>query len=339
MGVLSERRCPRSAGEIGPVLSILLPDAERQSVRRLIVALTVAFVALAGTTVAAAASDSGPLSKISVEGAAGEKPTLKFAKPFDASKTISAEVSAGTGDKLAKSTKVTFDFVVVDGRTGKEIGSSFGTTPASAVLDKSLISPGFVNGLIGTSVGSRVLVAIAPKEGLAKNVQTPGVKKNDTLIFLIDVKGVRTPLTRATGEAVAPASGLPGVTLDDSTGKPAITVTGTAAPSELVAQPLIKGTGATVVAGQTITVHYTGVIWGTGKQFDSSWDRGSPIDFGIGNGSVIKGWDESLVGQTIGSQMLLVVPPDKGYGAAGQSSAGIAGTDTLVFVVDILDSY
>ena len=107
----------------------------------------------------------------------------------------------------------------------------------------------------------------------------------------------------------------------------------------LVSQALIKGTGPVVAAGQTITVHYTGVIWGSGKQFDSSWDRGSPVNFVIGKSQVIPGWDEGLVGQTVGSQVLLVVPPDKGYGTAGQSSAGISGTDTLVFVVDILDAY
>ena len=91
-----------------------------------------------------------------------------------------------------------------------------------------------------------------------------------------------------------------------------------------------------VTAGQTISVHYTGVVYDGGKQFDSSWDRGQPADFVIGKGQVIAGWDEGLVGQTVGSQVLLVVPPDKGYGADGQPAAGIKGTDTMVFVVDIL---
>ena len=81
------------------------------------------------------------------------------------------------------------------------------------------------------------------------------------------------------------------------------------------------------------------MIYRTGKQFDSSWDRGAPADFAIGTGKVIPGWDAGLVGQTVGSQVLLVVPPDQGYGASGNSQAGISGTDTLVFVVDILDAY
>ena len=80
------------------------------------------------------------------------------------------------------------------------------------------------------------------------------------------------------------------------------------------------------------------MIWDSGKTFDSSWARGTPAEFVIGTGNVIAGWDEGLVGQTVGSQVLLVIPPDKGYGSAGQADVGIKGTDTLVFVVDILDA-
>jgi peptidylprolyl isomerase len=306
-------------------------------VRRLAVVLTLLAATFAATTAVAGASSTGALGAITVEGNAGEKPTLKFDAPFSVSKTVDAELATGTGNKLVKDQKITFDFVVVDGRTGKELGTSYGASPAYAVLDKAQVSPGIVKGLIGASVGSRVLIAVAPKDGLTKGVTGKGVKKNDTLLFLVDVKGVRTPLTRATGDTVTPPAGLPTVVLD-SAGKPTITVpaSGVGAPTGLVVQPLVVGTGPVVTSGQTITVHYTGVIWGSGKQFDSSWDRGTSIDFSIGTGSVIKGWDEALVGQTVGSQLLVVVPPGKGYGTAGNTSAGITGTDTLVFVVDIL---
>jgi peptidylprolyl isomerase len=193
---------------------------------------------------------------------------------------------------------------------------------------------------LGTSVGSRVLIAIAPKEGLATNAKkngAKGVKDTDTLLFVVDVKSTRTPLTRATGDAVTPAAGLPEVTLGKA-GKPTVTMPDGNAPTDLVVQPLIKGTGSAVAAGQSITVHYTGMIWNSGKQFDSSWDRGAPAEFTIGTGNVIPGWDSGLVGQTIGSQVLLVIPPDQGYGSTGNTNAGIKGTDTLVFVVDILDA-
>lgn len=304
--------------------------------RRLAVALVAIMVALVAT-IAPAASASDPLAKIAIAGAIGEKTTLQFAKPFATKKSLHRVVVAGTGEKLAKGQKVTFDYVIVDGRTRKQLETSFGAQPASLILDKTQAPAAIVNGLVGTSVGGRVLVAVAPKDGLAARLQKKGVKKQDTILFVVDVKSVRTPLARATGDVVAPAAGLPTVALG-ADGKPTITVPSTTAPTQLVVQPLIKGTGPVVAAGQTITVHYTGVIWASGKQFDSSWDRGTPVDFAIGTGKVIPGWDEGLVGQTVGSQVLLVVPPDKGYGANGQPSAGITGTDTLVFVVDILDA-
>ena len=110
----------------------------------------------------------------------------------------------------------------------------------------------------------------------------------------------------------------------------------TTAPKTLQVKTLIKGTGAVVKKGHDIAVQYTGVIWRTGKVFDSSWSRNTPLTTVIGEGQVITGWDTGLVGQTVGSRVLLVIPPADGYGSAGASQAGINGTDTLVFVVDIL---
>jgi peptidylprolyl isomerase len=304
----------------------------------LLLALASAFVGVAAVASPATAA-AVPLASVTVSGDVAAKPTVKFAKPFAVKSTADKVVTAGSGAALATGQTITFDYLLVDGRTGKELETSYGASPGSLVLDKAKTATQLVKSLTGQTIGSRVLVAIAPKDGLAKRLKSAKVKKDDTLLFVIDVKSVRTPLTRATGEAVAPVDGLPSVALA-ADGKPTITIPpGVTAPTQLVSQVLIKGTGPVVTAGQTITVHYTGVIWGTGKQFDSSWDRGQPFDVAIGKGSVVAGWDEGLVGQTVGSQVLLVVPPDKGYGSAGQSSAGISGTDTLVFVVDILDVY
>jgi peptidylprolyl isomerase len=303
----------------------------------LLVVATAVGAAAAVAAPAGAASD--PLSKVTVSTDTSTKPTVKVAKPFAIKKTADSTIAAGTGAALTSGQSVTFDYLLVDGRTGKEVQTSYGAQPASLVLDAKQTNKQLVTALTGKTIGSRVLLAIAPKDGLAKKINAKGVNKNDTLLFVVDVKGVRTPLQRATGAAVPPVAGLPIVTLADN-GKPTIAIpSGAAAPTSLVVQPLIKGTGPVVQAGQTISVQYTGVIWDTGKQFDSSWDRGQPADFVIGKGQVIPGWDDGLVGQTVGSQVLLVIPPDKGYGSAGQSSAGIKGTDTLVFVVDILDAY
>jgi peptidylprolyl isomerase len=298
----------------------------------------VAAVALVGTTLPATAAPD-PLSKVTVSGAADQQPSLKFTTPFAVKQAISKVVTAGTGAKLAKGDKVTFNYYAVDGRTGKQIESSFGQSAATISLDPKTSLPPLVKALIGVKVGGRTLLAIAPKEGVAAKLAQQGAPatKDDTLLFVVDVTGVRAPLARAKGDTVAPVDGLPKVKLAKN-GTPTITTPKTAAPTQLVVQPLVKGTGPAVEAGQTVNVHYVGAIWATGKVFDSSWKRKTPIDFTVGNRQVIAGWDEGLVGQTVGSQVLLVVPPDKGYGSAGQPPA-IKGTDTLVFVVDILDAY
>ena len=289
----------------------------------------------AGALVASpAAAAAPPLTKVTVSTDTASKPTVKFAKPFTLKKTADDVVTAGSGETLVKGQNVSFDYVLLDARTGAEVQTSWGAAPTSVVLDVAKTPKRLVAALAGTKVGSRVLIGVSPKDEWFNRANFTGVKKNDTLLFVIDVKAANTPLKRATGTAVPPVEGLPTVKLADD-GKPTITVpSGVAAPTQLVVQPLIKGDGPAVQSGQTVSVNYTGVIWDTGKQFDSSWDRGSPFETVIGKGSVIAGWDEGLVGQTVGSQVLLVVPPDKGYGSAGKGS--IKGTDTLVFVVDIL---
>lgn len=289
-------------------------------------------------TAAPAASASTTLDDIEVGGAFGEAPTLDYPKPFASKTNAHRDVIEGDGERVKKNERISVNFAVFDGRTAEELDSSFGDKAQSLVLDSQQTVPALVKGLIGSTVGSRVLVAIPPKAGIAEQLGNPAVKKKDTLLFVLDVIEVRKPLARAEGETVAPVDGLPKVKLGGK-GKPTITPPESDAPTQLVVQPLIKGAGPVVQAGQTITVHYTGVIWATGKTFDSSWDSGTPAEFSIGTGEVISGWDEGLVGQTVGSQVLLVVPPDKGYGATGSSDGTISGTDTLVFVVDILDAY
>jgi FKBP-type peptidyl-prolyl cis-trans isomerase len=102
-------------------------------------------------------------------------------------------------------------------------------------------------------------------------------------------------------------------------------------------QPLITGTGPKVKAGQTAVVTYTGALWRNGKVFDSSFAHSGKFSFAVGGKQVISGWDKGVVNQPVGSRLLLVVPPDEGYGKEG--SGEIKGTDTLVFVVDILSAY
>ena len=117
--------------------------------------------------------------------------------------------------------------------------------------------------------------------------------------------------------------------------KPTLTFPAEPAPEDLVVQVLERGNGDLVEAGQDIEVNYLGQVW-DGSVFDSSYDRGESISFPIGVGMVIAGWDDGLVGQQVGSRVLLSIPSHLGYGDRGVPAAGIRGGDTLVFVVDIL---
>lgn len=117
--------------------------------------------------------------------------------------------------------------------------------------------------------------------------------------------------------------------------KPTLTFPADPAPEGLEVLVLEPGEGALVEAGDSIVVHYLGQTWG-GHVFDNSYDRRSTISFPIGVGAVISGWDGGLVGQAIGSRVLLSIPPHEGYGPRGVPQARISGTDTLVFVVDIV---
>lgn len=117
--------------------------------------------------------------------------------------------------------------------------------------------------------------------------------------------------------------------------KPELTFPASAAPAELEVVVLSAGDGDVVEVGDDLEVHYLGQTWG-GHVFDNSYDRGASINFPIGIGAVIGGWDQGLVGQQIGSRVLLSIPPAQGYGVRGMPAAAIKGTDTLVFVVDIV---
>jgi peptidylprolyl isomerase len=124
---------------------------------------------------------------------------------------------------------------------------------------------------------------------------------------------------------------------------PKVTVPGTPAPTALKQQTLIQGNGAVVDKGDTLIANYVGQTWapkdGKPNVFDSSFARNAPTAFVIGAGQVIPGWDQTLVGKKLGSRVLLSVPPADGYGANGQSSAGISATDTLVFVIDLVADF
>ena len=118
--------------------------------------------------------------------------------------------------------------------------------------------------------------------------------------------------------------------------KPEIDFPAHGAPTELVIEDLIEGNGKAATAGDTVSTHYVGVAFSTGEEFDASWNRGAPLDFKVGVGQVIQGWDQGLLGMKVGGRRRLEIPSELAYGARGAGSA-IGPNESLIFVVDLLD--
>ena len=285
---------------------------------------------------------SGALSAVTVEGSDPAKaPTVKVDAPITVDRTESKVVTDGSGAAVAEDDLVSIQAVIVNGTDGKVAHSTWDTGAVGLDLGAKDLFASFRSQLPGKKVGSRVVITSTPVDAFGDQGNADlGVTKDDPVVFVIDVLSATKILASAEGKAVAPKKGLPTVTMNE--GKPAtITVPkGVKAPTKTVVQPLVEGTGPEVKQGQTVRVAYTGALYKDGSVFDSSASRPEQpyFDFPVGQGQVIKGWDNGLVGQKVGSRVLLVIPPADGYGAAG-SPPKISGTDTLVFVVDILAAY
>ena len=123
--------------------------------------------------------------------------------------------------------------------------------------------------------------------------------------------------------------------LEDTGSKPVIPKPSGSPPSRLQKEDVVKGKGPAAKPGDLLTVHYAGVTFSTGEEFDASWNTGRPFTFGLGGGQVIPGWDRGLVGMKKGGRRMLTIPPELAYGPQGSPPA-IGPNETLVFVVDVL---
>jgi len=307
--------------------------------RRIAASLSVpllAALALAGC--GSSSSSSSPA--VSVSGQFGQNPKITIPAQTAGKALVTKTLITGSGPALTKQDAFVGNYAVYiwSGKTHKLAESTF-TTKSPALFSGQLL-PGLETALIGKKMGSRVLAVIPPSKGYGKTGNSQaGVTATDTLVFVVDMIKSFPDNASATGAQESNGGGsLPTVTAKTGTA-PTISVNSThKAPTNLISKTLIRGSGPVVAKGQTVVTQYVGVIWRTGKVFDSSWSRGQPFGFTIGAtpSQVISGWDKGLIGQTVGSRVLLAVPPADGYGKTGSTQAGIKGTDTLVFVVDIL---
>ena len=273
-------------------------------------------------------------------GSFGAAPKVSIPKAKPGSDLQVKTLIQGSGAALTKTDALAANFVLYfwDGKSSSLKASTYTSNPT--VIGGTML-PGLESALIGKKVGSRVLAVIPPADayGTSGNSQL-GITGTTTLVFVIDVLKSYSDTMSASGTQVSSGGGsLPTVTAKAGSA-PTLTFPASSPPSGLVTKTLIKGSGPVVTKGEYVIVQYTGYIWRTKKSFSSSWSSGSPFGFVLGASpeQVIPGWDTGLAGQTVGSRVMLVIPPKDGYGSAGQSQAGIKGTDTLVFVVDIIDA-
>ncbi len=308
--------------------------------RRILIGIPVAVVVIALGAAWIILANQKP--SVTVSGAFGRAPdvTIPAVKPPATLKVT--DLIQGHGGRVAHGDLAIVNLVgyTWSGTKHKRVIDSF-TSGAPEPLTVGQTIPGLDNSLAGQKAGSRLLLSIPPKDGFGSaGNQSLGVTGSDTLVFVVDVLGGYPKTAAAQGQQLqAGDPKLPSVSAAAAGTAPPVRIPKVAPPATLQAKTLIQGTGPLVAKGKLLVAQYEGLIWRTGKVFDSSWQRGVPTTFVIGTGKVIPGWDKSLVGQRIGSRMLLVIPPKDGYGTQGASQAGIKGTDTLVFVVDILATY
>jgi peptidylprolyl isomerase len=273
------------------------------------------------------------LDGITVTGDYGKLPTVKIPTPWGVDKTQSKTLVQGTGAAVTASSLIEVNYWGANGYTGTVFDESFTANKPISYGVSGFIS-GFQTGVIGQKVGSRVLIGITGPDGYDSSGGNSniGIQVGDCLIFIVDIISISE--TGPTGTAVSPVAGLPTVSSDLT--KPTVTIdTKATPPTALTVQPLIKGSRNAVTAASTIRVDYAEYAWSTGKLVKQTYGY-SPLDGALS--TTIPGWQTGLVGQTVGSRVLLIVPPGQAY-PSGNPRIDVKTGETMVYVIDILFSY
>jgi peptidylprolyl isomerase len=311
-------------------------------VRRIVsLLLPVLFAATAcgGTSTASNATvPLGTLADVSVSGPTSAKPRVDFKAPIRFAKTQSKIVDPGPGkgEAIGPTSRVTIDYVGINASDGADFDSSWARgKPATFYLGTAIA--GLSKGLQGAHTGDRVLIGVTSHDGYDPTGNGTTIQKGDSLVFVVDVRKVFP--SEATGTKQPVPATVPKLVYDKA-GHPAKFVSTPQTPatvSKLGVYPIIQGHGPVVKSGQTIAVEYIGELYPEGQQFAESWTNPVPFSTSIGTGHVLKGWDQGLVGQHVGSRVILVVPSALGYGTNGNGSDVPPNAD-LIFAIDILQA-
>ena len=276
------------------------------------------------------------LDSVQVEGEVGTAPEVSFDRQLDATETTTEVVIEGDGAELAAGDQVLTHLWFGNGFTQEKAFSTYDAKkPELVTVDEKQLSPVFLEGIEGQTVGSRVMVAAPASEAFGEqgNPQL-GIGNEDTVLVVIDL--LSSVLEEPSGESANAPSWAPKIVEKDGVPTGFDFSRGSRSQRRSSAAP-------SWCAGTAPRSRRARPSWST------TWDRCSaarsrsttasveqPTSFQIGVGAVVPGWDKSLVGKKIGSRVVMAVPPEDGYGKQGNPQAGIKGDDTLYFVVDIL---
>jgi len=277
---------------------------------------------------------------VSAEGQASADPEAKFPTPLIADTVENESIVVGDGEQVGDGDVASLQITIYDGATGEQLIST-GHDNAGLRVPIDQRAPHFGEIAQCSTVGSRIVTVgtageILGAENITQN-QLP-LEESDTIVMVSDVES-RFP-GKADGANQAPPAGLPAIVLAPN-GQPGFTFPTSDAPTELKVATLKAGSGETVSEGDLAVMHISGIEWNADETFTNSWEgAGVPGTFLVASsdksdGGLPPGLAEALIGQTVGSQVLVVLPPDVGF-AQGAEPDGVTTGSTLVFVFDIL---
>ena len=288
-----------------------------------------------GGDTSSAAAD-GTVNGVKVEGDQGAAPKVTWDGKMDAGGIETTVLTKGDGEVVGDGDQVQANLWIGNGFTQKKAYSTYDNGQPESVTASDQLSPVFKDAIVGQTIGSRIAVTATAEDafGPSGNPQLE-ISNKDTVLIIVDLMSKTVVLDGPQGAKKSAPAWAPKL-VEDGNKVTGFDFTGTPKPDgKLKSAALIEGDGAVVKKGQTLTVNYLGEVYDAKAPFDESYSK-QPASFPIGTGGVISGWDDTLVGATVGSRMILAIPPADGYGKKGNPSAGIKGTDTLYFVVDIL---
>ncbi len=275
----------------------------------------------------------GASADVKVTGQFGKKVAVSFDTPLEGEALHRTVVDEGSGKKTVNGDAIDLVSTIYKGSDGKAVVGTDGN-PIEAVAGQlkvgdQMTAAAYAAGISCVSIGSRVVATVRASEVLGpEGNEALGIKADDALIFVTDVVGIVKPLK------AKPWAKPPKVKFNGAE-KPTVTVPKGKGSPDLLLAVLKKGTGTLVADGDSVTVNYVGYNLRTGKIFDESYTK-QPATFVTSQ--VVKGFGAALVGQKVGAKLIVSIPAKYGYMEAGNEGAGITGTDTIMFVVEIQET-